>query len=281
MRRSEDRCSPEPVKVVPRVEQSEENVDHQPVDKGQDLTGAAEEAYRRFEQTFSETSSSKSSPKSPQFLSLLPPPPPPPKPIQQQSNVSKKGAALSADMVHLLVPPPPPPPPQPPMKDVPPPPPPRRPKASILEDLPPPPPPPKRLKPSRSSAVNVPVPFSQRLERIAASEPNDGASNCADASAENSSVEKSSSSSEEPQKDVPNEDDEVAAGIKPKRKEEVIVEERIPESTEKFEIDFYNGDLHLKGAPDNDWIIDPDNQDGLALVWGGVRSTHGILPKCR
>ncbi|KAK6058748.1 SPRY domain protein [Cooperia oncophora] len=42
-----------------------------------------------------------------------------------------------------------------------------------------------------------------------------------------------------------------------------------------------NGDLHLKGAPDNDWIIDPDNQDGLALVWGGVRSTHGILPKCR
>ncbi|PIO71929.1 hypothetical protein TELCIR_06160 [Teladorsagia circumcincta] len=370
-----------------------------------DLTGAAEEAYRRFEQTFSETSSSKSSPKSPQFLSLLPPPPPPPKPIQQQANLPKKGAALSADMVHLLVPPPPPPPPQPPVKDVPPPPPPRRLKASILEDLPPPPPPPKRLKPSRSSAVNkeattkdgsclvepkqeppgesskvddivvmadvktclehvvylvssikpfdeisgellpdkeVPVPFSQRLERVAASESNDGASSCADASAEKSSVEKSSSSSEEPQKDVPNEDEEeydpldatvvedfeayvpsavvsrtqytqmpydddyeeeeciqpmdsfhgepvpdddelfeVAAGIKPKRKEEVIVEERIPESTEKFEIDFYNGDLHLKGAPDNDWIIDPDNQDGLALVWGGVRSTHGILPKCR
>ncbi|EYB85460.1 hypothetical protein Y032_0297g1722 [Ancylostoma ceylanicum] len=77
---------------------------------------------------------------------------------------------------------------------------------------------------------------------------------------------------------VPDDDDlfEVAAGIKPKRKEEVIIEEKVPTSTEQFEIDFYNGDLHLKGAPDNDWIIDPDNQDGLALVWGGVRSTHGI-----
>ncbi|ETN72159.1 hypothetical protein NECAME_19001 [Necator americanus] len=77
---------------------------------------------------------------------------------------------------------------------------------------------------------------------------------------------------------VPDDDDlfEVAAGIKPKRKEEVIAEEKVPTSTEQFEIDFYNGDLHLKGAPDNDWIIDPDNQDGLALVWGGVRSTHGI-----
>ncbi|KAK6024915.1 hypothetical protein OSTOST_09199, partial [Ostertagia ostertagi] len=572
MRRSEDRGSPEPVKVVPRVEPSEENLDHPHVDKGQDLTGAAEEAYRRFEQTFSESSSSKSSPKSPQFLSLLPPPPPPPKPVQQHANLPKKGVALSADMVHLLVPPPPPPPPQPPIKDVPPPPPPRRLKASVLEDLPPPPPPPKRLKPTRSSTVNketmnkdasglvepkqehpaesskiddlavladvktclehvvflvssikpfdeisgellpdkeVPVPFSQRVERTAAPESNDGSPNCADASAEKRSVEKSSSS-EEPQKDVPKEDEEeydplddtvveefeayvpsavvarnvtldvsdylfptsvaldsfrlfpfqelnssftsspeqinsaeqeqyspssnmglhidedddegeitedsdsdiqsiadsdddsecddgvpdqntfmrhdengrlikvvrhtrkrfdevssitsqlddgvkkpldnstrneadeeevemkpdreildnprhllqrasavlqglgkeqgaqytqmpydddyeeeeciqpmdsfhgepvpdddelfeVAAGIKPKRKEEVIVEERIPESTEKFEIDFYNGDLHLKGAPDNDWIIDPDNQDGLALVWGGVR----------
>ncbi|KHJ91699.1 SPRY domain protein, partial [Oesophagostomum dentatum] len=82
---------------------------------------------------------------------------------------------------------------------------------------------------------------------------------------------------------VPDDDDlfEVAAGIKPKRKEEVvIVEEKVPTSTEEFEIDFYNGDLHLKGAPDNDWIIDPDNQDGLALVWGGVRSTHGIFPSC-
>ncbi|VDM52772.1 unnamed protein product, partial [Angiostrongylus costaricensis] len=68
--------------------------------------------------------------------------------------------------------------------------------------------------------------------------------------------------------------DQVAAGLKPKRKEEVIVEERIPESTEKFEIDFYNGDLHLKGSPTDDWVIDPDNQDGLALMWGGVKSTY-------
>ncbi|VDN25446.1 unnamed protein product, partial [Cylicostephanus goldi] len=83
---------------------------------------------------------------------------------------------------------------------------------------------------------------------------------------------------------VPDDDDlfEVAAGIKPKRKDEVvIVEEKVPVSTEEFEIDFYNGDLHLKGAPDNDWIIDPDNQDGLALVWGGVKSTHGIFRSCR
>ncbi|CAJ0604124.1 unnamed protein product [Cylicocyclus nassatus] len=83
---------------------------------------------------------------------------------------------------------------------------------------------------------------------------------------------------------VPDDDDlfEVAAGIKPKRKDEVvIIEEKVPVSTEEFEIDFYNGDLHLKGAPDNDWIIDPDNQDGLALVWGGVKSTHGIFRSCR
>ncbi|KJH51032.1 hypothetical protein DICVIV_02793 [Dictyocaulus viviparus] len=31
---------------------------------------------------------------------------------------------------------------------------------------------------------------------------------------------------------------QVAAGMRPKRKEEVIIEEKIPESTEKFEIDF-------------------------------------------
>ncbi|VDL80164.1 unnamed protein product [Nippostrongylus brasiliensis] len=82
---------------------------------------------------------------------------------------------------------------------------------------------------------------------------------------------------------VPDDDElfEVAAGLKPKRKDEVVIEERISTCTDKFEIDFYNGDLHLKGAPNNDWIIDPDNQDGLALVWGGVRSTHGILPSCR
>ncbi|KAJ1358949.1 hypothetical protein KIN20_017534 [Parelaphostrongylus tenuis] len=82
---------------------------------------------------------------------------------------------------------------------------------------------------------------------------------------------------------VPDDDElfEVAAGLKPKRKEEVIVEERIPESTEKFEIDFYNGDLHLKGSATDDWVIDPDNQDGLALMWGGVKSTYGILPPYR
>ncbi|KAK5972385.1 SPRY domain protein [Trichostrongylus colubriformis] len=554
MRRSEDRCSPEPVRAVQRNEQSEENIDLQNTERGHDLSGAAEEAYRRFEQTFSESNSSKSSPRSPQFLPLLPPPPPPPKPIQ--TAPFKKGITLSADMVQLLVPPPPPPPPQPPMKDVPPPPPPRRPKVNDFEDLPPPPPPPKRLKPARStpalnkepatkSACNlepkqevpsenskvddlaimadvrtcleyavflvssirpfdeisgdllpgeeVPVPFLQRSERITASELHDSLSSSAETLEEKTSEEQPDSSAEAAQSGAPKEDEEeydpldataiedfeayvpsaviarptdeldpsitpsldgaeheqyspgsaaelhidddhdegeitedsdsdiqsiadsddesegddgendqgafmrhdengrlvrvmrrtrkrndqidplttqlkievtssvdesarneaeeeiekkpdreildnprhllqrasavlqglgngqetqytqmpydddyeeeecvqpmdsfhgepvpddddlfeVAAGLKPKRKEEVIIEERIPESTEEFEIDFYNGDLHLKGAPDNDWIIDPDNQDGLALVWGGVRSTHGILSKCR
>ncbi|XGW27851.1 hypothetical protein V3C99_008002 [Haemonchus contortus] len=565
MRRSEDRSSPEPVRAAPRVDQPEGIPEHQGLDRAPDLSGAAEEAYRRFEQTFSESNSSKSSPKSPQFLSLLPPPPPPPKPLQQ-TITSKKSLTLSPELVQLLVPPPPPPPPPPqpplpPLKDVPPPPPPRRPKVSNLEDLPPPPPPPKRLKPARPPAANkettakesaglvepkqevpsedskaddptivadvktclehvvflvssirpfdeisgellpakeVPVPFSQRLERGAASDSDGVASSSVDAPVEKQTDGEGTSSVEDPQKEVPNEDEEeydpvdasvveefevyvpsavvsrnvtfdeldssitpplelpnpehdqyspssntglhidedvdegeitddsdseiqsiadsdddsefdegvpdqetfmrqdengrlvrvvrrtrkrndqvsslnaqpengvmssldnsmnkaaeeeefdlkpdreilddprhllqrasavlqglgkgqgtqytqmpydedyeeeeciqpmdsfhgepvpdddelfeVAAGLKPKRKEEVIVEERIPECTEKFEIDFYNGDLHLKGAPDNDWIIDPDNQDGLALIWGGVRSTHGIFPPCR
>uniref|UniRef100_A0A0N4VT62 SAP domain-containing protein n=1 Tax=Haemonchus placei TaxID=6290 RepID=A0A0N4VT62_HAEPC len=275
MRRSEDRCSPEPVRAAPRVDQPEGISEHQGLERAPDLSGAAEEAYRRFEQTFSESNSSKSSPKSPQFLSLLPPPPPPPKPVQQ-TITSKKSLTLSPELVQLLVPPPPPPPPPPqpplpPLKDVPPPPPPRRPKVSNLEDLPPPPPPPKRLKPARPTAANkettakdpsglvepnqevpsenskaddptimadvktclehvvflvssirpfdeisgellpakeVPVPFSQRLERGAASDSDGVASSSADAPIEKKTDGEGTSSVEDPQKEVPNEDEE-------------------------------------------------------------------------
>ncbi|RCN50452.1 SPRY domain protein [Ancylostoma caninum] len=189
MRRSEDRNSPEIIREVRRSEPTGEVVENTCLERSQDMSATALEAYKRFEQSCAESSSVKNSPKSPQ---LLPPPPPPPKPAPQHIS-SKKVHAVGVEVSRLLVPPPPPPPPPPqPPKDIPPPPPPRRPRVTPVEQLPPPPPPPKRLKPVRPSAPPkasnshqeaaavgevkrlVPIPFSQRnSERIPVVEPRD------------------------------------------------------------------------------------------------------------
>ncbi|KAK6747793.1 hypothetical protein RB195_000780 [Necator americanus] len=161
MRKSDDRNSPDIIiREVRKTELAEDAADITCLEKSQDLSAVAQEAYRRFEQTCAESSSIKNSPKSPQ---ILPPPPPPPKPAPQQAS-SKKVPTVGVEVAHLLVPPPPPPPPppsQPPCKDIPPPPPPRRPRISAVEQLPPPPPPPKRLKPVRPPASAKPAPAQQ------------------------------------------------------------------------------------------------------------------------
>jgi len=36
-----------------------------------------------------------------------------------------------------------------------------------------------------------------------------------------------------------------------------------------------NSDLNIKAGSTNKWLIDPDNLDGFALMWGGVRSNYG------
>lgn len=38
-----------------------------------------------------------------------------------------------------------------------------------------------------------------------------------------------------------------------------------------------NADMNIKASTTNKWLIDPDNQDGFALMWGGVKSNYGIL----
>ncbi|CAI4226257.1 unnamed protein product [Auanema sp. JU1783] len=80
---------------------------------------------------------------------------------------------------------------------------------------------------------------------------------------------------------VPSDDDEmlfeIAAGIsKPKKKREVVIEEEKLPSDETIEPDYYNADLHIKQATDKNWLIEPENADGLALMWGGVKSNYGI-----
>lgn len=37
-----------------------------------------------------------------------------------------------------------------------------------------------------------------------------------------------------------------------------------------------NADLNVKASETCQEIIDPDNGDGFALMWGGARSTYGI-----
>ncbi|CAI2352325.1 unnamed protein product [Caenorhabditis sp. 36 PRJEB53466] len=74
---------------------------------------------------------------------------------------------------------------------------------------------------------------------------------------------------------------EIAAGIKPKKKDkkplvQVPDEERLPADVETIELDYYNADIHVKSADKNIWQIEPFCQDGLALMWGGVRSNFGI-----
>lgn len=93
---------------------------------------------------------------------------------------------------------------------------------------------------------------------------------------------------------VPSDDDidffELGAGIqKPKKKKDVVIEEEKLPSDESIEPDYCNqillsihcfnldnADLHIKGATDRNWRIEPENADGLAIMWGGVKSTYGI-----
>lgn len=35
--------------------------------------------------------------------------------------------------------------------------------------------------------------------------------------------------------------------------------------------------MNIKASATNKWLIDPDNQDGFALMWGGVKSNYGLL----
>lgn len=34
--------------------------------------------------------------------------------------------------------------------------------------------------------------------------------------------------------------------------------------------------MNIKAGINNKWLIDPDNADGFALMWGAVRSNYGI-----
>jgi hypothetical protein len=37
-----------------------------------------------------------------------------------------------------------------------------------------------------------------------------------------------------------------------------------------------NADINIKSDSKNKWLIDPDNGDGFALMWGCVRSNYGL-----
>ncbi|GMT33585.1 hypothetical protein PFISCL1PPCAC_24882 [Pristionchus fissidentatus] len=84
---------------------------------------------------------------------------------------------------------------------------------------------------------------------------------------------------------VPSDDEEAifleAAGLprKDKKPKHPVIEEEAPPSHEHILMDYYNACLNIKSATDKEWIIEPDNENGLALMWGGVRTNHGyILP---
>uniref|UniRef100_A0A1I7VNZ2 SAP domain-containing protein n=2 Tax=Loa loa TaxID=7209 RepID=A0A1I7VNZ2_LOALO len=78
---------------------------------------------------------------------------------------------------------------------------------------------------------------------------------------------------------VPDSDDEIIIeGVTRKRttKKNAIQEEEPVPGDEQVEVDFYNADLNVKASETCQEIIDPDNGDGFALMWGGARSTYGI-----
>ncbi|MFH4976968.1 hypothetical protein AB6A40_003677 [Gnathostoma spinigerum] len=80
---------------------------------------------------------------------------------------------------------------------------------------------------------------------------------------------------------VPDSDEEVVVEGTAKKKGNVVKknsledEEELP-GDEHVELDFYNADIHIKASDTDSKVIDPDNGDGFALMWGGVRSTYGI-----
>uniref|UniRef100_A0AAF5PJC0 SPRY domain-containing protein n=2 Tax=Wuchereria bancrofti TaxID=6293 RepID=A0AAF5PJC0_WUCBA len=78
---------------------------------------------------------------------------------------------------------------------------------------------------------------------------------------------------------VPDSDDEIIIeGVTRKRitKKNAVQEEEPVPGDEQIEVDFYNADLNVKASETCQEIIDPDNGDGFALMWGGARSTYGI-----
>ncbi|VDO27661.1 unnamed protein product [Onchocerca flexuosa] len=78
---------------------------------------------------------------------------------------------------------------------------------------------------------------------------------------------------------VPDSDEEIIIeGVTRKKstKKNAIQEEEPVPGDEQIEVDFYNADLNVKASETCQEIIDPDNGDGFALMWGGARSTYGI-----
>ncbi|KAL3989244.1 AAA domain family protein [Acanthocheilonema viteae] len=78
---------------------------------------------------------------------------------------------------------------------------------------------------------------------------------------------------------VPDSDDEIIIeGVARRRttKKNTVQEEEPVPGDELVEVDFYNADLNVKASETCQEIIDPDNGDGFALMWGGARSTYGI-----
>ncbi|KAL3106178.1 hypothetical protein niasHT_016865 [Heterodera trifolii] len=74
---------------------------------------------------------------------------------------------------------------------------------------------------------------------------------------------------------------ELAAGLPPRSKNneqepKPVEDEPLPDA-EHVELDFYNSDFNMKACPSNKWLVDPDNSDGFALMWGGVRANWGVL----
>ncbi|VDM95776.1 unnamed protein product [Thelazia callipaeda] len=78
---------------------------------------------------------------------------------------------------------------------------------------------------------------------------------------------------------VPDSDDDIIIeGVTRKRpiKKNLVQEEEPVPGDEQIEIDFYNADLNVKASETCQEVIDPDNGDGFALMWGGAKSTYGI-----
>uniref|UniRef100_A0A0N4ZVM4 SAP domain-containing protein n=1 Tax=Parastrongyloides trichosuri TaxID=131310 RepID=A0A0N4ZVM4_PARTI len=69
-----------------------------------------------------------------------------------------------------------------------------------------------------------------------------------------------------------------AAGIKKKKDKNAVFipEEEEPPLNDAVELDYYNADLHIKASLEDKWHIEPENCDGFALMWGGIRSNYGI-----
>ncbi|KAI1716875.1 AAA domain-containing protein [Ditylenchus destructor] len=89
-------------------------------------------------------------------------------------------------------------------------------------------------------------------------------------------AEPEASSPEEQEKPLP----DFHAGLRPLKKREMgppVIEEEPLADDDFIELDYYNADLNIKAANNNKWLIDPDNGDGFALMWGGVRSNYGII----